>query len=164
MATNPPLDLTLTPINGPGRAVNAWISMFHLVFVALNPWNERSRWILEPAQRIFNTYDEADCRVAWLVGGDASDTRRLLGPRADNVLTFIDPDFSAIRAFGLSSLPAIVHLGVDGSVVNAVEGWNPEGWRTLTDELSRVLKWTQPPIPWPTDPAPFAGAPLPVTA
>src|SRR5947208_5164844 len=111
VATNPPLDLVLTPINGPGRSVNAWISMFHLVFVALDPRNERSRWILDTATRVFNTYDEADCRVAWLVGGDAADTRRFLGRLADEVLTFIDPAYTAIRAFGLSSLPAIVHLG-----------------------------------------------------
>ena len=160
MANNPPLDLTLTPINGPGRSVNAWISMFHLVFVALDPSNERSRRILDTATRVFATYDEADCRVAWLVAGDAADTRKFLGPLADEVLTFVDPDYTAIKAFGLGSLPAIVHLGVDGSIVNATAGWDPAGWRKLTDELSRVLKWTQPPIPWPTDPAPFDGAPL----
>ncbi|MBV8297293.1 MAG: hypothetical protein JO085_10680 [Acidimicrobiia bacterium] len=160
MATNPPLDLVLTPINGSGRSVNAWISMFHLVFVALDPQNERSRWILDTATRIFDTYDEADCRVAWLVAGDAEDARRFLGELADEVLTFLDPDWAAIRAFGLQSLPAIVHLGVDGSIVNAVEGWDPAGWRTLTDQLSRILSWTQPPIPWSTDPQPFAGAPL----
>jgi len=164
VANNPPLDLVLTPINGPGRPVNAWISMFHLVFVALDPRNERSRRILNTATRVFDTYDEADCRVAWLVGGDADDTRRFLGPLADEVLTFIDPDYTAIRGFGLESLPAIVHLGVNGAIVNAVEGFNPSGWRKLTDELSRILSWTQPPIPWPTDPAPFEGAPLPVTA
>jgi hypothetical protein len=113
---------------------------------------------------VFATYDEADCRVAWLVGGDASDTRRFLGPLADEVLTFLDPDYTAIRAFGLESLPAFVHLGVSGAIVNAVEGWDPAGWRKLTDELSRVLSWTQPPIPWSTDPPPFEGAPLPVIA
>ncbi len=134
--------------------------MFHLVFVALDPRNERSRWILDTASRVFDTYDEADCRVAWLVAADAADTRHFLGARADEVLTFLDPDYAAIRGFGLSALPAIVHLGVDGSVINAFEGWDPQGWRTLTDQLSRVLSWTQPPIPWPTDPAPFEGAPL----
>ena len=160
MATNPPLDLVLTPMNGPGRSVNAWLSMFHLVFVALDPWNERSRWILDTAMRIFDTYDDADCRVAWLVAGDAAEARTFLGELADEVLTLLDPDKVAIRAFGLSSLPAIVHLGMDGTVVNAVEGWDPPGWRTLTDRLSRILSWTQPPIPWSTDPQPFAGAPL----
>jgi hypothetical protein len=161
VATNPPLDLMLTPINGSGRPVNAWISMFHLVFVALDPRNQRSGWILDTAMRIFATYDEADCRVAWLVAGDAADARRFLGDLADEVLTFVDPDAGAIRAFGLSTLPAIVHLGTDGSIVNAVEGWDPLGWRKLTDDLSRILSWTRPPIPWSTDPQPFEGAPVP---
>ena len=161
MATDPPPNLVLTPANGRGRPVTAWISMFHLVFVAVNPWNERSRWIIDTTGRIFETYDEADCRVAWLVaGGDAADAHRFLGHWADDVLTFLDPDLEAVRAFGLGSLPAVVHLGMDGSIVNAVEGWDPAGWRKLTDDLSRVLSWTKPPIPWPTDPEPFQGAPV----
>jgi hypothetical protein len=162
VATNPPSDLLLTPVNGKGRPVSAWISMFHLVFVALNPWNERSGWIVKTAGRIFETYDEADCRVAWLVaGGSPLDARRLLGSRADEVLTFTDPDFTVVHAFGLASLPAIVHLGMDGTIVNAVEGWDPPGWRKLTTDLSRILSWTKPPIPWTDDPAPFEGAPVP---
>ena len=117
--------------------------MFHLVFVAVNPLNERSRWIIQTAGRIFETYDEADCRVAWLVaGGSAADARRFLGRWADEVLTFLDPEFEAVRAFGLATLPAVVHLGMDGTVVNAVEGWDPPGWRKLTHDLSRILSWT----------------------
>ena len=162
MATDPPPNLVLTPLNGQGRPVGAWIGMFHLVFVAVNPRNERSAWIIGTTGRIFDTYDEADCRVAWLVaGGGAADARRFLGHWADDVLTFLDPDFEAVRAFGLATLPAVVHLGMDGTIANAVEGWDPPGWRRLTEELSRVLCWTKPPIPWPTDPAPFEGAPVP---
>jgi hypothetical protein len=161
VATNPPLDLLLTPIRGQARPVSAWISMFHVLFVAIDPWAQRSRRILDTADRIFATYDQSDCRVAWLVAGGAADARRHLGTRVDDVLTFLDPDFAAIRAFGLSSLPAVVHLGTDGSVVNAVEGWDPPAWRDLTDHLSKVLDWTHPPIPWPTDPQPFEGAPVP---
>jgi hypothetical protein len=135
--------------------------MFHLVFVALDPWSERSGRILDTADRIFATYDDSDCRVAWLVAGRESEARRFLGARADDVLTFLDPDLVAIRAFGLSALPSIVHLGTDGSIVSAVEGWDPPAWRLLTDELSRILSWTQPPIPWITDPQPFEGEPVP---
>jgi hypothetical protein len=161
VATNPPPNLVLTPLRGAGRPVSAWISMFHVLFIAIDPWDQRSRRILETADRIFATYDQSDCRVAWLVAAGASDARRHLGSRADDVLTFVDPDFTAIRAFGLSALPAIVHLGTDGSVVNAVEGWDPPAWRVLTDHLSKVLSWTQPAIPWPTDPQPYEGTPVP---
>jgi hypothetical protein len=67
----------------------------------------------------------------------------------------------AVKAVGLQTLPAAVHLGMDGKVVNAVEGWDPPGWRKLTVELSRIVDWTHPVIPGPRDPAPFAGDPLP---
>ena len=76
-------------------------------------------------------YEQADCRVAWLVAGDAADARRLLG-RSANDLVFVDPELTAVKGFGLSTLPAIVHLGIDGTVVNAVEGWDPLAWRALT--------------------------------
>jgi hypothetical protein len=161
MATAPPLDLQLTPINGTARPLRQWISMFNLLFVAVDPWNNRSRSILSTVDRIFATYDQSDCRVAYIVASGAADARRHLGARVDDVLTFLDPDFAAIHAFGLSNLPAIVHVAQDGSIVNAVEGWNPPLWRALTDDLSKVLSWTQPPIPWPGDPQPFEGAPVP---
>ena len=161
MATNPPLDLVLTPITGAGRPVKGWLTVFHLMFVAVNPNNDRSAWIVPTAARILNDYDDADCRVAWMVTGEADDARRFLGRWAKEILTFIDPDLVAVKAFGLGSLPAIVHLGMDGSVVNAAEGWDPPAWRKLTVELSRIVDWTHPVIPGPRDPAPFAGVPLP---
>ena len=160
MATNPPPDLLLTPTHGTPRTVAQWLTTFHLLFVAVNPNNERSRWILPTAANILTDYEQADCRVAWLVTGDADGARRLLGHWADDILTFVDPDETALRAFGLSALPAIVHVGMDGAVVNAVEGWDPGAWRALTIELSRIVGWSRPVIPRATDPGPFAGAPV----
>jgi hypothetical protein len=161
MATNPPPDLILTPISGAGRPVKGWLTNFHLLFVAVDPSNDRSAWIVPTAARILSDYDQADCRVAWLVVGAAEDARRLLGRWAREILTFVDPELTAVRAFGLSSLPAAVHLGMDGTIVNAAEGWDPPGWRKLAVDLSRIVAWTHPVIPGPHDPAPFPGAPLP---
>jgi hypothetical protein len=141
--------------------VKGWLTVFHLFLVAVDPDNERSAWIVPTAARILTNYDQADCRVAWLVGGYAEDARRLLGRWAHDILTFVDPDLTAVRSFGLTSLPAAVHLGMDGQVVNAAEGWDPPAWRALTQELSRIVHWSHPLIPGPRDPAPFAGAPLP---
>jgi len=161
VAAGPSLDLVLTSTNGRSRSLREWLTTFHLVLVALDPYNSRSRWILATAGRILSDYDQADCRVAWLLGGDASDARRFLGKRATDILTFVDPELVAVRGFGLATLPAIVHIGMDGQVVNAVEGWDPPAWRRLTTELSRVVGWTQPLVPGPRDPGPFAGAPVP---
>jgi hypothetical protein len=104
VAANPPPDLVLTPISGPGRPVKGWLTVFHLFLVAVDPDNERSAWIVPTAARILTNYDQADCRVAWLVGGYAEDARRLLGRWAHDILTFVDPDLTAVRSFGLTSL------------------------------------------------------------
>lgn len=161
MATNPPPDLPLASITGRSRSVRQWLTTFHLVFVAVDPTNDRSAWIVPTAGRVLTGYEQADCRVAWLVAGTPAEARRFLGRWAREILTFADPELSAIMSFGLSSLPAIVHLGMDGNVVNAVEGWDPAEWRRLTSELSRIVGWSRPVIPMPSDPGPFAGAPLP---
>lgn len=161
MATDPPPDLLLSSINGRSRSVRQWLTVFHLLFVAVDPGSDRSAWIVPTAARVLTGYEQADCRVAWLVTGTPAEARRFLGRWASEILTFADPDLVAVRAFGLGSLPAIVHLGMDGSVVNAVEGWDPAEWRRLTSELSRIVRWSRPVIPLPADPGPFAGSPLP---
>ncbi|MEA2716652.1 MAG: hypothetical protein QOI56_1229 [Actinomycetota bacterium] len=161
MATDPPPTLVLSALNGRSHSVREWLTTFHLLFVAIGTEGP-SRWIVPTARRVLYDYEQADCRVAWLVAGDASDARRLLGAKiADSDLVFLDPDLVAVKAFGLATLPAIVHLGIDGTVVNAVEGWDPAAWRVLTVELSRQVGWSHPRLPDPRDPGPFKGAPLP---
>ena len=161
VATNPAPDLVLTPINGAGRPIRGWLTNFHLFVVAVDPGNERSAWLVPTAARILTNFDQADCRVAWLVAGMADDARRLLGRWAKDILTFVDPDLTAIQGFGLESLPSAVHLGMDGQIVNVAEGWDPPAWRKLTQDLARIVSWSHPVIPGPRDPAPFKGAPLP---
>jgi hypothetical protein len=157
VASDPSPDLLLAPINGKPRPVTAWLTIFHLVFVALDPFSERSAWLVETSGRILTNYDQADCRVAFLVGGTAGEAREFLGHWATDILTFADPDLSAIRGFGLRALPAIVHLAGDGTIVNAVEGWDPPAWRALSERLSEIVDWRGPVIPGPRDPAPFDG-------
>ena len=119
MATNPPADLTLTPLNGPRRTVAQLLTTFHLCFVALDPFTNESAWILPTAARILSVFQEADVRIAWLVTGTPEECRMFLGPWAREILTFSDPDRSAVKAFGLERLPAIVHLGMNGRVYAA---------------------------------------------
>jgi hypothetical protein len=161
VATNPAPDLVLVPLSGKPRTLRELLTTFHLLLVAVDPANLRSRWIVPTAARVLFEYEQADCRVAWLVAGDGADARKLLGRWASEIMTFVDPELAAIREFGLQTLPAIVHVSQTLEVVNAVEGWDPPAWRDLTRELSKRMSWSRPHIPAPGDPGPFDGAPLP---
>lgn len=159
MASDPPGDLLLTSLGRQGRTVSQWLTTFHLLVVALDPYTNESAWILPTVNRIVQTFEQADCRIGLLVTADERDCRRFLGPVADEVLTFADPDREAVKAFGFEHLPAIVHLAMDGTVVNAAEGWHPLQWRTVTDHLGKVMSWSSPVMPAPKDPGPFEGSP-----
>jgi hypothetical protein len=142
-------DLALVPVSGHPRTVRELLTTFHLLLVAVYPASVRSKWIVPTAARVLFEYEQADCRVAWLVaGGDAADARKLLGRWAKEIMTFVDPDLTTTKGQTLE-------------VVNAIEGWDPPAWRDLTKELSRRMSWSRPHIPAPGDPGPFEGAPLP---
>jgi hypothetical protein len=159
VADNPSPDLVLAPINGEERTVGQWLTMFHLVVVAVDPFTNESAWLLPTARRILTTYDQADCRVGWLVTGTPDEARRFLGPWAQEMLTFSDPDRTAVKGLGLEWLPAIVHLAMDGTIAGAAEGWDPWAWKAVTDNLSRVTAWSRPLVPAVGDPAPYPGTP-----
>jgi hypothetical protein len=160
MATNPPLDLTLTPLRGQGRTLEQWLTNFHLCVVVLDPYTNESAWALESAGRVLSDYAQADVRVGWVVTADADDAVRFLGPWSERLLTFADPDREVVKALGLAELPALVHINMSGAVEGVAEGWNPEAWREdVFVNLSRLLSWTVPALPVPGDPVAFAGSP-----
>lgn len=154
-----PGELELAPLKGEARTLEEWLTTFQLVFVAIDPFTHESAWILETAGRILREYRGADCRVAWLVTGTPDEARRFLGPWAQEVLTFTDPDREAVKAFGLEALPALVHVRQDHTVLGAAEGWDPTEWRDITTELSKRMSWSKPNVPDLGDPAPFEGSP-----
>jgi hypothetical protein len=133
--------------------------MFHLVMVVVDPFTNESAWILRTGNRILSCYEQADCRVAWLVTGTPEECRLFLGPYADEIMTFSDADRSAVKAFGLTSLPALVHVGAEGQIVGVAEGWDPPAWRAVTHNLSRIMSWSRPVVPTADDPAPYSGSP-----
>jgi hypothetical protein len=159
MVSDPPADLVLDPLGGEPRTVQEWIVTFHLCVVALDPYTNESSWILETAGRLLSSYAAADVRTAFLVTADDPAARQFLGPWADRLLVFTDPDRTAVRGLGLSTLPALVHLNTSGAVEDAAEGWDPDGWRRVAENLSRILDWSRPVIPAPGDPTGFAGTP-----
>ncbi len=159
MASNPPPDTILRPLNGPARPLSQYLTTFHLVVVALDPYTHESAWLIETAGRVLTTFSQADCRVGWLVAGGPDECRAFLGPWAQRFLTFADADREVIKALALERLPAIVHLGMDATVVDVAEGWNPGAWRRVTDGLARIVRWKGPSLPGPRDPAPYDGTP-----
>ena len=154
-----PPDLDLQPVNGDEVTVAEPMTMFHLVLVVVDPHAVESSWILETAERILVHFRGADCRAAWLVTGDEKAARDFPGPLADEMLTFVDPDRAVVRALGLEELPAFVHVGQDLSLENAAQGWNPEEWRSVADNLAGMRSWNRPVIPVAGDPVGNAGTP-----
>lgn len=159
MAHDPSADLVLAPLNGPPRTVEQMLTMFDLCIVALDPFTHESAWILETAGRILTVFDQADVRVAFLCTGTPDECRMFLGPWARNVLTFADPERAAVKGFGLERLPALVHVGIDGTLVGVSEGWRPAEWRSITANLAKRMAWSSPVVPAAGDPAPFEGTP-----
>ncbi len=135
------------------------LTTFHLLFVVLDPFTHQSAWILPTAGRILQTFEQADARIAWLVTATADECRQFLGPWARDLITFADPDRTAVKEFGLERLPALVHVGMEGKVVAAAEGWHPAEWKSVTDRLAKTLSWQGPNFPTAKDPGPFEGSP-----
>lgn len=157
MAPSPAPESMLRPLHGPARPLSAYLGMFHLVLVVLDPFTNESAWILETAGRVLETFLQADCRVGWLVTATPEECEQFLGPWAKRFITFADPDRSLVKELGLERLPALVHLAQDATLVGAAEGWAPAKWQAITDELAAVLQWTGPNLPGPKDPAPYEG-------
>ncbi|MET0902057.1 MAG: hypothetical protein ABWZ52_02355 [Acidimicrobiales bacterium] len=158
MATDPPADLVLAPINGEAGTLADWLTTFQLAAVVLDPFTNESAWILDTAGRVLLHFREADCRVAFIVTARADDARQFLGPWADKVLTFADPDRAVIRGLSLNELPAFVHIRGDRTVAASAEGWDPEEWRKVADSLAENNSWSAPLIPTGGDPSPYAGS------
>ncbi len=158
MATDPPADLRLAPINGEAQTIASWTTTFQLAAVVLDPFTNESAWIIETAGRVLLHFREADCRVAFVVTGTADEARQFLGPWADKVLTFADPDRAVARGMGLNELPAFVHVRSDLHLAASAEGWDPEQWRVVAESLAKNNSWSVPLVPAFGDPSPYAGS------
>ena len=159
MATNPPADLILTPVNGEGRPLREWLDLFLMSPVVLDPYTNESSWVLKTARRILDELQGAGVRTCFVVTANIADTRAFLGPYADEVLTFVDPDRAFVKGLGLKRLPAFALLLSDGTLAASAEGWHPSEWRAVAERIAVVTSWSKPNIPTPTDPPPFEGSP-----
>jgi hypothetical protein len=158
-ATQAPPQLTLTALDGQARTISEWVTTFHLVMVVIDPYTNESSWLLGTAGRILTHFAEADCRVSWLVTADEEDARAFLGPWARELMTLTDPDRAAVKGLGIERLPALIHIRQDLAVLGCAEGWDPDEWQAITDNLGRIMSWSRPVLPAVGDPSSFAGSP-----
>jgi hypothetical protein len=153
------MDLTLTPLKGDAKTLQQWLTTFHLSSVVLDPFTNESSWILETAVRILRQFSGAAVRINFIITCDASDARAFLGPYADEFLVFCDPDRVAVKALGLSELPAFALIKSDGSVPIAAQGWTSADWKEVAAAVADITSWSRPTIPAPGDPGSFRGTP-----
>lgn len=158
-ATTAPANTELRALGDEPRPLEQWVTTFHLVVVVIDPYTDQSAWLLDTAGRVLETFRGADCRVGWLVTAAEEDARSFLGPWAESLLTLVDPDRRLVKDLGLERLPALVHIRQDLAVVGVAEGWHPDEWEAVTDNLGRLMSWSQPVLPALGDPSPFEGSP-----
>jgi hypothetical protein len=159
VAVDVPSDTPFTTLSGDTRPIEEWTTTFHLALVVLDPFTYESAWILDTGGRILRTFAEADCRTAFVVTCDADAARDFVGPWADELLVFVDPDRVAVKGMGLDTLPAFVHINQANQIETKAEGWDPDAWRAVAVNLADRMSWRRPTIPDPADPAPYAGTP-----
>ena len=157
--TTPSLDTVTTPLNGAPRPLREWLTTFHVVAVALDPYTRESAWILPTAVRVLRQFAGASVRTTIVMTSDAVDARAFLGPHVDEFLVFADPGRELVRTLGLGELPALVYLQSDGTVPARAEGWNPAEWKRVAAHVAKVVSWKVPTIPAPGDPGSFRGSP-----
>ncbi len=126
----------------------------------IDPYTHESAWLLDTMKRIFQHYREAGVRNVWLATAPADGVKNFLGPYADEFLTFADPDRTAARALGITTLPALALVRQDGSIAAKAEGWDPDAWQSVSEALEELTDWTPISVPGPKDPAPYAGTPI----
>ena len=156
--SDPDLDVVLTHLTGVERPLDDWLTTFHLAVAVLDPYEYESAWLLETAGRILTTFSGADARVGFIVTASPEDAKQFLGPWTERLFALCDPDKALVRSLGLETLPAIVHLGLDGSLLGSAEGWDPAGWSEVVDNLADAMSWKAPDTPAAGDPKPYAGA------
>ena len=156
---NPSLDLSLTPLAGEARTLREWLTTFHMASVVLDPFTNESSWILETAVRIMRQFSGAAVRVNFIITCDSDDARAVLGPYADEVLVYCDPDRAAVKALGLTELPAFLVIQGNGAIPACAQGWASADWKEVAAKVATLTSWSKPTIPAPGDPGTFRGTP-----
>jgi hypothetical protein len=146
-------------LEGEKRELHEWLTTFHLLSVVIDPYTNESSWVLQTARRVLKQFAGSSVRTNYVVTAGPDEARKFLGPLAGEAMVFCDPERSIVKQFGLKQLPAFVFLRIDGNIVASAEGWNPQEWRAVAEQVAATVSWSKPLIPAPGDPGAFAGTP-----
>jgi hypothetical protein len=156
MAQNPNPSLALTSLSGVTRTVDDWATIFNLAIVML-PARAEAAAFVPVIKRIYATFGDSDVRTTIWIPSTPTIARRILGPLADDFLTFCDPDGALASSLAIERLPAFVHLRQDTTLVNSAQGWSPSEWQKVADGVAKHVHWTSPNIASNKNPAPSPG-------
>ncbi len=160
MPNDPSREIVLATDSGDEQTLDQWLTTFNMLAVVIDPYTHESGWILPTADRLFAHYEEADIRCVYVVAADGDGARQYLGKFAPTRLVLVDPDRELIGSIGLERLPAVVHIGQDGTLLGSAEGWDPEEWREVVEGVEDAMDWrSRPLIPTSKDPGRFEGTP-----
>jgi len=151
---------------GQMRTVDELTTLFDLCLVVVDGLRPRQLHHIEPVvERIDRTLGDADCTFGVLVVGvDPAGAIDLLGPLAERVAVFADPDGTASAALGVTGGPALVWIDTQPAVRAVVPGWDGNQWKPVLTQLAERLAWTRPLVPAPGDPHPIGAQPFAVAA
>ena len=159
MAVDIAPDTPFTSLSGDTRPLEEWTTTFHLALGGARSVHLRERVDPGHGWAILRTFAEADCRTAFVVTCDVEAARQFIGPWADDLLVFVDPDRLAVKGLGLEQLPAFVHVNQANQVEAKAEGWDPDAWRAVSVNLAERMRWGRPTIPAARRSCPLRGYP-----
>lgn len=153
-------ELKLSASGGETRTIDEWTTTFQLLTVIIDPYTQESAWLLETAGRFLDHFKGASCRTAWTVLADEKDAKRFLGPWANELLVFTDPNRSFAKGLEIERTPALAYIRQDLAVIGVAQGWDPTEWEQLGALVGKVNAWSHPQLPAAGDPGSFEGAAL----
>ena len=121
----PPPTSSSTPLEANLGRVRERLTDFHLVLSAVDPFTQRERLGDRDRGPHPAHLHRRRLPAAWPGHRHPDEARMFLGPWAEELLTFADPDRTAVQALGIEALPALVHIGADLTVVGKAEGLAP---------------------------------------
>jgi hypothetical protein len=98
-------------------------------------------------------------RVNFIITCDSAEARAFLGPYADEFLVYCDPERAAVKALGLTELPAFLVIQGNGAIPACAQGWASADWKEVAAKVATLTSWSKPTIPAPGDPGTFRGTP-----